>query len=310
MRVLIAGGQGVVGRRVVRRLAGEGAEVLVPVAGPNRAPAAIMAGAVPVPLDGADRAARARMVSDVDVVVNLAGEIPRPSRAWRSAAWESVDRDWRETSRWLVAAMSGKSSGRLVQASTTLLYTDGGDRWISEDWPLAPTRVTEGAAEAEEQVGRLAEVGPVGVTLRFGSVYAADSEATRSALRAARRGLGNTVGSNDGYVSMIHADDAATAVIAAMDAPAGVYNVVENEPGTKLAQMDCIAAALGISRLNSTGAAIAALGGQRTKAMSRSHRVSNRFFRDATGWSPRYVNQAEGWAEVVVAAHDGAGSGF
>lgn len=310
MRVLIAGGQGVVGRRVVRRLAGDGVEVLVPVAGPNRAPAAVMAGAVPVRVDLADRAARARVVSDVDVVVNLTGEIPRPSRAWRSSAWVAADRAWRETPRWLVAAMSDEPGGRMIHASTTLLYADGGDRWIDEEWPLALTRVTEGAAAAEEQVGRLAGAGAVGVTLRLGPVYSADSEATRSTLRAARRGLGNTVGSNDGYVSMIHADDAAAAVIAAMDAPTGVYNVVENEPGTKLAQMDCIAAALGISRLNSTGAAIAALGGSRTRAMGRSHRVSNRLFRDVTGWSPRYVNEAEGWAEVVVAAHEGAGSGF
>lgn len=302
MRIFVAGGQGVIARRVVRQLARQGVEVRVHVGRSDRTSAAVLAGACPVPVDLTDELALCRALADIDIVINLAGEIPRPSRAWRASAWMSVDRDWREVSLRLVDAMSVSGSSRFIQASTTLLYPDGGDDWIDERWPISRTKVTSGAEEAEAQAQRLAEDGQVGVSLRFGQVYGADSEATRSTLRAARRGLGNTVGTNDGYVSMVHADDAATAVIAALEVSAGVYNVVEDEPGTKAAQMDAIASALGIGRLNSTGAAIAALGGSRTRAMSRSHRVSNRRFRDAAGWSARYPNQAEGWAAVVAAA--------
>ncbi|MDP3972932.1 MAG: NAD(P)-dependent oxidoreductase [Candidatus Nanopelagicales bacterium] len=301
MRIFVAGGQGVIARRVVRQLAEQSVEVRVPVGRAERSTAAVLAGALPVPIDLDDGLALSRALADIDIVVNLAGEVPRPSRAWRTSAWTSVDREWRDTSRRLVEAMSSAGGSRFIQASTTLLYPDGGDDWIEESWPVSQTKVTAGAVEAEEQAQRLTADGQVGVSLRFGQVYAADSEATRSTLRAARRGLGNTVGTNDGYVSTIHADDAATAVIAALEVPAGVYNIVEDEPGTKAAQMDAIASALGIGRLNSTGAAIAALGGSRTRAMSRSHRVSNRRFRDVAGWRAQYPNQAEGWVAVVAA---------
>ena len=47
----------------------------------------------------------------------------------------------------------------------------------------------------------------------------------------AKLGFGPMIGPADGYRASIHVDDAATAVVAALDAPAGAYNVAD-EPIT------------------------------------------------------------------------------
>ena len=64
--------------------------------------------------------------------------------------------------------------------------------------------------------------------LRFGLFYAPDSAHTEDQVGAARRGIGAVVGDPDAFQSMIHADDAAAAVVAALGVPAGTYNVVES----------------------------------------------------------------------------------
>jgi NAD dependent epimerase/dehydratase family enzyme len=52
-------------------------------------------------------------------------------------------------------------------------------------------------------------------------------------LAQARHHVGLVLGPPDSYVSSIHLDDAAAAVSAALHAPAGTYNVVDDEPLTE-----------------------------------------------------------------------------
>jgi nucleoside-diphosphate-sugar epimerase len=49
---------------------------------------------------------------------------------------------------------------------------------------------------------------------------------------------------------------------------------------------------------------MAKLGGPAMRLMSRSERISNRKFRDATGWEPRYATVREAWSDVVESLHD------
>ena len=65
-----------------------------------------------------------------------------------------------------------------------------------------------------------------------GSVVSTRPTAIRSlaTMQYARRGVLLDVGAPDSYVPMIDADDAAAAVVAALDAPAGTYDIVDDEP--------------------------------------------------------------------------------
>lgn len=52
------------------------------------------------------------------------------------------------------------------------------------------------------------------------------------------------VGRGDNYVSHLHVADTATAITAALTAPAGVYNVSDDHPVTKRAELESLAASI------------------------------------------------------------------
>src|SRR5438094_520292 len=74
--------------------------------------------------------------------------------------------------------------------------------------------------------------------LRFGSFYGPTARMIDEALRLARWRLSMMAGKPGGYVSSIHTDDVAGAAVAALDAPAGIYNAVEDEPVTRRDYLD------------------------------------------------------------------------
>jgi nucleoside-diphosphate-sugar epimerase len=129
--------------------------------------------------------------------------------------------------------------------------------------------------------------------------YAPDTTHTDTQLKMAQRGITPFPGSPDDYVSLIHLDDAATAVVAALDVPSGVYNVVDDEPLTRAEVGEVFAAILGRKRMLSAPKALTAAGGAAMRMMSRSQRVSNERFRKASGWEPRFASGREGIPVVV-----------
>jgi hypothetical protein len=96
---------------------------------------------------------------------------------------------------------------------------------------------------------------------------------------------------------MIHLDDTGSAIVAALKAPAGTYNVTD-ETITRREQMDALARAVGVKHLVAAPEALTKVGP--LSYIARSQRVSNKRFKDATGWRPRYPTVNEGWPAVVA----------
>jgi nucleoside-diphosphate-sugar epimerase len=137
--------------------------------------------------------------------------------------------------------------------------------------------------------------------LRFGWFYGPGASHSERLFAQARRHTGLILGSPDGYVSSIHMVDAAAAVAAALHAPAGLFNVVDDEPLTKRRYADALAHAAGRAMwLRGPGRA-ALISGDRLTSLTRSLRVSNARFRAATGWAPRYPSAREGWIATAAA---------
>ncbi len=97
----------------------------------------------------------------------------------------------------------------------------------------------------------------------------------------------------------MHVDDAATAAVAALAAPSGVYDVVDDEPVTRRAYAAALASAAGRRRAVRVPGRLGRFAGPQGRATARSQRVSNRRFREATGWSPRWRSVAEGFATLI-----------
>lgn len=136
------------------------------------------------------------------------------------------------------------------------------------------------------------------MVLRFGFFYGAGSAHSRAEVSAARRGWASRPGPPGAYTPVLHLDDAATAVLAALELRDGTYDVVDDEPLTRADHAAALAAALDMPRLRLPPKALGAVG--KLRALARSHRVSNTRLR-AAGWQPGYRSAREGWAQVVAA---------
>jgi nucleoside-diphosphate-sugar epimerase len=297
MKFFITGATGVVGRRTVAQLVATGAEVTGVARTEQKARDLREAGAAPLQVNLFDREALLPAVAGHDVVVNLATAIPTGERAVQLSAWEENDRIRRQGSRSLVDAALEADADRYVQESITFLYADGGDALLDESAPADPTRVTEAALVGEAEAARFAEHGGVGVALRFGGFYGFDSVHTEEAIRAAEGGVLALPGPAGAYWSSVTTDDAASAVVAALGAPSGVFNVVDDRPLTRAEHAEALAAALGTRPLDlpPTDLELPA----DLAMMLRSQRVSSARFQEVTGWKPRLPSAWEGWRFVV-----------
>ncbi len=96
-------------------------------------------------------------------------------------------------------------------------------------------------------------------------------------------------------------DDAATAVVAALGLPAGVYNVADDEPLRRRELFDSLAATLGVAPPRTSADLDDPLIGSLGETLARSERITNRKLREASSWWPRYPSAREGWPDTVKA---------
>jgi nucleoside-diphosphate-sugar epimerase len=238
-------------------------------------------------------------VAGHEIVVNLATHIPLGLRVFLPGAWRENDRIRREGSRILADAAIATGARRFVQESFAPMYADAGDEWIDEHSRLRPARYNRSTIDAEISADRASQAGVDGVVLRFGMFYGPDSSQLCDMIPVVRMGWSPLPGSPGAFVSPVSHDDAATAVVAALGVPAGVYNVTDDEPVRRREFVDVLAGALGVGAPRFGPAWVAQLGGSLGELLSRSLRISNRKLREASEWAPAWPSVREGLPEAV-----------
>ena len=301
VRVLVTGATGVIGRRVVPQLVARGHRVTAVARTPEKRALLAGWGADAIALDLLDADGARRALAGHDVVVNLATHMPSSmSRFLLPWAWRENDRVRREGSANLVGAAISVGAARFIQESFAPVYEDGGDRWLDEQWPLRPAPYNRTVLDAEASAARFTAAGGAGVVLRFGGFYGPDPF-LREMSGVVRRGWAPLPGPAGAYWSSVSHDDAGTAVVAALEVPAGTYNVVDDEPLARRAWADALAEALGVPPPRLIPAWLTALGGKTMELASRSQRVTNAKLKRASGWAPRWPSARDGLREAVRA---------
>ncbi len=300
LRIFVAGGTGVIGRRVVPVLVRAGHNVCAASRSEEGQKRLEAQGAAAVPVDLFDVDDVRRIIGNQDVVINLATHIPSSTaKMLLPWAWRENDRVRREVSANLADAARSAGADCLIQESFAPIYEDAGDRWIDESWAVRPAPYNRTVLDAERAAARFTKHGGRGVVLRFAYLYGRDSFATREMVRAVRKGTNPLFGPPDAFISSVSHDDAAAAVVAAVHVPGGTYNVSDDEPITRREWSTSLAKVLGVAPPRPLPGLLAKLGGATVELLSRSQRISNRKLRDHSDWAPATPCIRDAWPALV-----------
>ena len=284
-RIFVAGATGVLGRRLVPALVAAGHSVTANLRDEVSRGAAESAGADTTTVDLFDPERTAALGADHDVIINVATAIPSGVRALRPSGWSMNDRLRTEASVHLAEAAS-RDGRRYIGESITFPYIDRGDEWIGEEVERTHFAGNATVVDAESAAASVTAAGGVGVVLRFAMFFADDSAHVDTYRAFARRGICGLTGEPDARISFVHVEDAAEAVVAALDAPPGTYNVAEPDPATRRAHSAALARSVGRRRLRGVPARAVRWGGAALDSVSRSHRISSASLSAVTGWEP------------------------
>lgn len=300
MKVFLTGATGVMGRHAVNALQSAGHEVGGLARTPDKVDALAAEGVRPAVGSLFDPDSLVQAFEGYEAVCNLATHIPVGLVGAVPGAWRANDRIRSEGS--LAVAQAAKRAGvlRLVQESVSCLYADGGEEWLNESSPLMVTRATEPSAEAETNAAGFGCAHRVAVVLRFGSIVGNDPM-TRWRLSRARSGQVIGIGEPAGWTHLVHPVDVGAAVVAALHAPSGAYNVGA-EPVRRLEVIEAFAAAVGHRRVSYLSRMLARLAGERLEPLTRSHRISSTRFIERTGWMPLHSRFSPAWLDDALVA--------
>lgn len=307
MRVFLAGGTGVIGRRLIPELLRAGHEVVATTRTADKPAQLWNAGAEPVVLDALDTAAVRSAVVNArpDVVVHeltaLAG----------SANLRNFDRAFAMTNRLrtvgtdnLLAAAAEAGASRFVAQSFTGWPNERtGSALKTEDDPLDPTPPRgqrESLAAIRHLEGAVTNAPMPSVVLRYGLLYGPG--AWSDIVGAVRHRRLPVIGDGAGYWSVLHVDDAVSATLAALTRGNGSYNIVDDEPAPVREMFPALAAAVGAPppRHLPVWLARPLAGDALVSMMTRARGSSNARARRELDWTPRWSSWREGFRAALA----------
>lgn len=307
MKVFVAGATGAIGRPLVRQLLAAGHDVAAISRSERRAEQLREQGAEPIAGDALDAAAVKTAIARTrpEVVVNQLTAIP-PALDPRKMAeqFAQTNRLRREGTANLMAAAEAHGVRRLISQSIAFAYlpTDPGATWTEED-PIGDMGDI-GDAIAELERNTLGSDRVEGVVLRYGFLYGPGTAYSTggSSAELVRRRRFPLIGSSDGMWPFVHVEDAAAAVVAALDRGApGVYNVVDDEPARYGDWVPAFAEAIDARsprRVPRWLARIAA-GPGAVRYATELQPVSNAKAKRELGWRPRHPSWRQGFREAL-----------
>ncbi|MBI1904570.1 MAG: SDR family oxidoreductase [Planctomycetia bacterium] len=214
-------GCGYLGERVARLWLDPGKNVRAVTRSPQRAAVFAQNGLELLVADIADKdtLASLRALPAPETVLFAVGFDRSPGQAVRDVCVEGL--------RNVLDALPAET-GKVIYISTTGVFGDAGGEWVNEDFPCRPTRETSGAMLDAERLLQQHALGPRAIILRLAGIYGPGRVPNAEALRS-----GDPIAVNpEGFLNLVHVDDAARAVLAVADraVPPRMYVVADGNP--------------------------------------------------------------------------------
>ncbi|XRQ15148.1 NAD-dependent epimerase/dehydratase family protein [Actinomadura welshii] len=310
MRVFVAGGTGVLGRRLVPRLAARGHQVTATTTSAAKLEVLERLGADGVVMDGLDAGSVGEAVATArpDVIVHQMTAIAvahagKPDMKHMDRWFAGTNRLRTEgTDHLLAAAEAAGVTGFVAQGYAAWNgIREGG--WVkTEDDPLDPmtgTPAEPGMAALAHVEDAVAKAG--GAVLRYGWFYGPG--ATGDLAEPVRRRQFPVVGGGAGHCSWVHLDDAAAATVLAVEqGAAGVFNIVDDEPAPAARWLPHLAECAGARRPMRVPAWLARpLAGEvAVSMMTQGRGFSNAKAKRELGWRLRHPSWRQGFRDELA----------
>jgi nucleoside-diphosphate-sugar epimerase len=304
MRVFVAGGTGVVGRRLVPQLVARGHQVTATTTSPVKLGLLSQLGADGVVMDGLDgvsvgeAVAAARPDAIVHEMTGLSeAHAGKPNLRRADRFFATTNRLRSEGTDHLLAAAEATGVTNFVAQGHASFngIREGG--WVkTEEDPLEVVEGTKAITHLEDVVVRAG-----GAVLRYGGFYGPG--ANDDQVKLVRKRLFPLVGGGTGYVSWVHIDDAASATVLTVEQQAkGVFNIVDDEPAPVSEWLPYLAECAGAKPPRRVPAWLARLlaGEMMVGAMTEGRGFSNAKATRELGWKLRYPSWRQGFKEELA----------
>ena len=305
MKVFVAGATGAIGRPLVRQLLEAGHEVSAITRSERRATSLREQGVDAHVGDALDRPRLSDILEATrpEVLVHQLTTFPETLRPIRTV------KEWRQTLRLRVEG---------IRLFADLAARIGVRRVVAQSIAFGYKPVVRGKATEEDpfyghgsramdlfmrHLLRVEEVvmsidGVEGVALRYGGWYGPGTHFDRGGLvyRLAMKRRIPVLKGSQGVWNAIHVDDAASATVASLSGPTGVFNVVEDEPMTWSGFVSAYCSSIGAPTPRKLPSWTMTFGGfyLRHQALHQVP-VANEKARRELEWKPRYPTAADGF---------------
>jgi nucleoside-diphosphate-sugar epimerase len=304
MRVFVAGGSGVIGRRLVPQLVARGHQVTATTTSAGRLSLLEQLGAEGIVMDGLDAAAVGEAVAAArpDAIVNQMTALSvahagKPNLRKAERFFATTNRLRSEGTDHLLAAAEATGVSHVAaqgHASTNGVRKGG---WVkTEEDPLEVLEGTNAINHLEDVVVKAG-----GAVLRYGGFYGAGAHDDQ--VKFVRKRLFPLVGGGTGYFSWVHVDDAASATVLAVEQKAkGVFNIVDDEPAPVSEWLPYLAKCAGAKPPRRVPAWLARLlvGEMVVGMMTEGRGFSNAKAKRELGWEPNYPSWRQGFKKELA----------
>jgi uncharacterized protein len=235
MRILLAGGSGLIGSALIRELLAHGHTVTLLSRHPEKLPA-LPAGCEALRWDGQSLSGWESRLADIEAIVNLAGESIAGAR-WSPARKHLLRESRLRPGAALLEALRQSSAPRpkiFLQASAVGYYGPHFDEEITEDSPPGDDFLARLCRDWEDSTAAVEELGLRRIVIRTGVVLSADGGALPRLLAPYRFFVGGPLGNGRQWFPWIHRTDevAAMRFLLENEQARGPFNLSAPQPLT------------------------------------------------------------------------------
>jgi len=308
MRVFVAGGSGVLGRRLVPQLVARGHEVTATTTSAAKLDLLAEMGAKGVVMDGLDAASVGEAVASAqpDAIVHQMTSIAPKADLKHMDRWFAVTNRLRtEGTDHLLAAAQAAGVPHVVAQSYGSWNGIRRGGWVkTEEEPTDPAEGTPahvGFMAMRHVEERVVSVG--GAALRYGWFYGPG--AMEGLVTPVRKRQFPVVGGGAGHTSWIQLDDAASATVLAVEQRAtGVFNIADDEPAPVNQWLPYLADLVGAKPPMRLPVWLARplAGSVAIIMMTEGRAFSNAKAKQVLGWQLRYPSWRQGFKAELARA--------